>query len=325
MPKTTPPGQGEGGFYPKAEVLPLLALLLLFYANAAKMSRLSAVEILDVEGKLMGQAMRKLDFIYSGSSKLEGSEVPKYSSKPSNNNNLNNNDYDYDIYILERKRNDLKTYLDRNIGRKHILRSSGSSISEVKKFQNGSEVVDNVKTITVTEAHNILGKSTKTIYKWCENGKLQARKVSGTTADYWQISYDSVMEVKNSLEVKKLQTIEEVPEIDVPEVPIIDNSASAEITHTEIYQPENNFVTREELNAYTAAINNFTTTLAEIKHQQELERQENKIVIDALTNENAQLVKKVEHLISRVSRVDEFIEQWRSEKKLPWWKKLFRV
>ena len=183
----------------------------------------------------MGQALRKLDVIYSGSSKLEGSEVPKHSSKPSNNNNNN-----YDIYILERKRNDLKTYLDRNIGRKHILRSSGSSISEVKKFQNGSEVVDNVKTITVTEAHNILGKSTKTIYKWCENGKLQARKVSGTTADYWQISYDSVMEVKNILEAKKLQTIEEVPEIDVPEVPIIDNSVSAEIAHTEIYQPENN-------------------------------------------------------------------------------------
>ena len=183
----------------------------------------------------MGQALRKLDVIYSGSSKLEGSEVPKHSSKPSNNNNNN-----YDIYILERKRNDLKTYLDRNIDRKHILRSSGSSISEVKKFQNGSEVVDNVKTITVTEAHNILGKSTKTIYKWCENGKLQARKVSGTTADYWQISYDSVMEVKESLEVKKLQTAEEVPEIDVPEVPIIDNSVSAEIAHTEIYQPENN-------------------------------------------------------------------------------------
>jgi len=306
MPKTTPPGQGEGGFYPKAEVLPLLALLLLFYANAAKMSRLSAVEILDVEGKLMGQAMRKLDFIYSGSSKLEGSEVPKYSSKPSNNNNLNNNDYDYDIYILERKRNDLKTYLDRNIGRKHILRSSGSSISEVKKFQNGSEVVDNVKTITVTEAHNILGKSTKTIYKWCENGKLQARKVSGTTADYWQISYDSVMEVKNSLEVKKLQTIEEVPEIDVPEVPIIDNSASAEITHTEIYQPENNFVTREELNAYTSAIKDFTIALSDI-------RQENRHELDKQREYFEKLLAQQQEL--SVSMLEELKREKDAEKK----------
>jgi len=41
------------------------------------------------------------------------------------------------------------------------------------------------------------------------------------------------------------------------------------------------------------------------------------------TSENAQLVKKVEHLIDRVQRTEEFIE--RQEKKLPWWRRLFNL
>ena len=232
----------------------------------------------------MGQALRKLDIIYSGSSKSEGSELPEHSSKPSNNNNHNNDDY---IYILDRKLNYLKMYLDRNVDRKHILGSSGSSISEVKKFWNGSEVVDNLKTITVTEAHSILGKSTKTIYKWCENGKLQARKVSGATADYWQINYDSVMEVKNILEVKKLQTIEEVPEIDVPEVPI--NSEPEILVPTSMSLPNNNFVTRDELNAYTAAINNFATALADIKQEGRHELDKQKEYFDSMLIQQQEL------------------------------------
>jgi len=252
----------------------------------------------------------------SGSSILEGLEVGSGSSKP--NNNLNNGGYyinslrSYLLGITET----IHTYKDR-FGTSDL--SVGSSGTEAKKFQTGSEAVDNlktdidnIKTITVSEAHNIIGKSTKTIYKWCDTGKLLAWKVPGPAGDYWKISYDSVIEVKNSLEKKFRAPIpEEVPE--VQEVPNLEGSEVESIEVSE-YIPSvvENFVTRDELNNYTLVIKDFTEALNHIR----AENQE-------LKTENAQLHKKVEHLISHVSRVDEFIESWRQKKKLPWWRKLF--
>ena len=272
----------------------------------------------------MGQAMRKLDVMYSGSSKLEGSEVPKYSSKTSNNNNHNNDDY---IYILERKRNDLKIYLDR----KYILRSSGGSISEAKKFRNGSEVVDNLKTITVTEAHSILGKSTKTIYKWCENGKLQARKVSGTTADYWQISYDSVMEVKNILEAKKLQTSEEVPEIDVPEVLNIDEVIPTSQMPIKIIDVGRNYIAEVEDRislALSEQQKHFESMLAQqqeltVSMFEELKREkdrEKKEVMTAIENVKNDSYSNTENILKEYEWIKKQNEDiLAAQQKSPWW------
>jgi len=280
----------------------------------------------------MGQALRKLDIIYSGSSKSEGLELPEHSSKPSNNNNHNNDDY---IYILERKLNYLKMYLDRNVDRKHILRSSGSSISEVKKFWSGSEVVDNLKTITVTEAHSMLGKSTKTIYKWCENGKLQARKVSGTTADYWQISYDSVMEVKNILEAKKLQTLEEVQEIDVPEVPIIEEIVPSSNMPIKIIDVGRNYIAEVDEKISLALFEqrkHFENMLTqqqeltismfeELKKEKDRQIAESKAALDSLRED---MERREGDIITRS------ITAWREEKekerlsKRSWWRRLFK-
>ena len=255
----------------------------------------------------MGQAMRKVNENYDKYKSYL--RIVRSETTISAKNNYENNHNDYDDYI-DLKKNKIESYLN-------DLRSQTT-----KSELDGAKTMQTTKDrYTIQEAAKLMGVSIRTLELREKEGRIviirEKNKRRFVTSESIQAALNGeVYEMPNSENHEN-----EINEINEP----VDNSVSAEITHTEIYQPENNFVTREELNAYTAAINNFTTTLAEIKHQQELERQENKIVIDALTNENAQLVKKVEHLISRVSRVDEFIESWRSEKKLPWWRKLFNV
>jgi len=261
----------------------------------------------------MGQAMRKLESFYrkveSGnkiSGKLHGNSIENSHIY----NNLDNDDYDYKRVLIT-KSNAIKMYLDRN-KIENIEEVENLTIRLVEKVEN--------KYLSVEEAANYLDCTTKTI-----RNRIKAGMPYETDKNKYMISIENLEKWRHGkpdgVEIPLVEEIEELEQDIETEVETVDNSNDAEYIPSVV----ENFVTREELNAYTSAINNFTTTLAEIKHQQELERQENKIVIDTLANENAQLVKKVEHLISRVSRVDEFIEHWRSEKKLSWWRKLFNV
>jgi len=263
----------------------------------------------------MGQAVMELESFYKKVGSGNGFSEKLHRKFIENShiyNNLDNDDYDYKVLI--NKSNALKMYLARNLDRNKIenIEEVGNlTIRLVGKAEN--------EYLSIEEAAKYLDCTTKTIrnrinkdgmpYLWDKNKKM----ISIENLEKWRHGKPDGVEVPSDGEVEELEQDIET------EVGTVDNSNDAEYIPSVV----ENFVTRDELNAYTAAIKDFTTALADIKHQQELERQENKTAINTLTNENAQLVKKVEHLISRVSRVDEFIEHWRSEKKLPWWRKLF--
>ena len=143
-------------FIQKRRCCPCLLCCLLFYANAAKMSRLSAVEILDVEGKLMGQAMEKLESFYVGNhrSARNGRKISINSIENSHiYNNLDNDDYDYKKVLIT-KSNAIKMYLDRN-KIENIGEVENLTIRLVEKVEN--------KYLSVEEAANYLDCTTKTI------------------------------------------------------------------------------------------------------------------------------------------------------------------
>ena len=264
----------------------------------------------------MGQALAKSYEGYSEHQKNRVQRFRSYHSQLKNNNNLNNNDYD--IENIKSKIENLREYLNYSYDRNYE-----------EEGMNGNEGVQtmNNNKYTVKEVSEILGVSVRTIEKYISSGKLAIEWGKGKTGKIRLITSEALQVMKENEVVKHDVNRENCEPVDRS---VIRENGITEIIEPEKYLPEpkNNFVTREELNSYTLAIKDFTNTLADIKHQQELERQENKIVVDELRNENAQLVKKVEHLIGRVSRVDEFIELWRQEQrdrqKLPWWRKLFK-
>jgi len=268
----------------------------------------------------VGQALRNFDVRENSTRKyLELIVRNKENTIRNNNHNNNNNDDDY-IDIVKRKSNALREYLDK-------------PTEKVNKPMENSNGKTKSKYIGVDEAAEYTNKTTKTIRNWIKAGMPHTTVngkhfISIETLEIWKVrKYEKIKFTPESATGKDSEPV--------------DNSVSAEIAHTEMYQPENNSpqpikiidVGRNYMVEVEEKINHalseqrefFTAALVSIEKKQELERQENKTVIDALTNENAQLVKKVEHLISRVSRVDEFIEHWRLGKKLPWWRKLFNV
>ena len=227
-----------------------------------------------------------------------------------NYNNLNNNNNNDDYIDL--KKNKIKSYLD-------DLRSRSAKTAKPE----GVTMKTAKDRYTIQEAAELLGVSVRTLELREKEGRIviirEKNKRRFITSEVIQAALNGEVYEKHESEISENENNEVCDPVD---------NSDTEIIEPEKYSPgpQNNFVTREELNSYTSAINNFTNTLADIKCQQELERQENRVIIDELRNENAQLVKKVEHLVGRVSRVDEFIEMWRQEHEQnnrPWWRKLF--
>ena len=261
----------------------------------------------------MGQALAKLD-VRENSTRKYLELIVRNKENTIRKSNHNNND-DYYIDIIKRKSNALREYL-------------GKTKEKVNEPMENSNGKTKSKYIGVDEAAEYTNKTTKTIRNWIKAG------MPHTTVNGKHFISIETLEV---WKVRKYEKIKFVPEsANGKDSEPVDNSVSAEITYTEIYQPKNNSpqnhqpvqiidvgrnymaeVEEKISSALSEQREFFTAALVSIEKKQELERQENKVVIDTLANENAQLVKKVEHLVSRVQRTEEFIEC--QEKKLPWW------
>lgn len=247
-------------------------------------------------------------------SSLEGLEVPNSTSKLSsgsskhhhNNHNDNNKQY---IDQIENKKNNLKEYIQQV--RYNRFRTSRVEGSEGRE---GSKAVDNSKnTISVTEASQILGKSTKSIYAWCKSGKLKAWRGQGPTGEMWFIdraSVEAVREVQN-VEVWRVEEGSEVPTLEVERV---EEPRQEMVPKAEVYEMAVAVVEKIIENKIGAIEKNFSEVSEELR----------KVVSD-LRQENGELrerlEKDAEHFRGRLSRVDEFIEQYREKQnKRPWWK-----
>jgi len=266
----------------------------------------------------MGQALRNLELYYQKTEVKHRKQHRIHLNYIENNHTYNNND-DYDLYVLINKSNALKYYLNRNME---------------KKVENMEPNQD--KLLTIPEAAEYCGlRSDKTIRNWIKAGmpfvevpgKTYPKKlVSILNLDNWRSG-----KIETKIENKNFANLENTEPVD--------NLIDKEIltVEPEKYSPQNqqpikiidvgrNYMAEVEEKISLALSEQrefFTAALVSIEKKQEIERQENKIVIDTIANENAQLHKKVEHLISRVQRTEEFIE--RQENKLPWWRKLFNL
>ena len=231
------------------------------------MSRLSAVEILDVEGKLMGQALAKLESFYENVGSRNGFSEKLHRKFIENShiyNNLDNDDYDYKVLI--NKSNAIKMYLARNLDRNKIENTEEVgkvTIRLVGKAEN--------EYLSVEEAAKYLDCTTKTIrnrinkdgmpYLWDRNKKM----ISIENLEKWQHGKPDGVEIPSIEEVEELEQDIEI------EVETVDNSNEVEYIPSVV----ENFVTRDELNAYTSAIKDFTIALSDIKQESrhELDKQ----------------------------------------------------
>ena len=164
----------------------------------------------------MGQALREFDVRENYTRKyLE--LIIRNKENTIRNNNHNNDDYDIDI--IKRKSNALREYLDKTTGK-------------VNKPMENSNGKTKSKYIGVNEAAEYTNKTTKTIRNWIKAGMPHTTVngkhfISIETLEIWK--------------VRKYEKIKFTPEsTDGKDSEPVDNSVSAEITHTEIYQPENN-------------------------------------------------------------------------------------
>ena len=139
-------------------------------------------------------------------------------------NNYENNHNNYDDYI-DLKKNKIKSYLD-------DLRSQTA-----KNELDGAKTMQTTKDrYTIQEAAKLMGVSIRTLELREKEGRIviirEKNKRRFVTSESIQAALNGeVYEMPNSENHEN-----EINEINEP----VDNSVSAEIAHTEIYQPENN-------------------------------------------------------------------------------------
>jgi len=174
-------------------------------------------------------------------------------------NNYENNHNNYDDYI-DLKKNKIKSYLD-------DLRSQTA-----KNELDGAKTMQTTKDrYTIQEAAKLMGVSIRTLELREKEGRIviirEKNKRRFVTSESIQAALNNeVYEISNSENYEN-----EINEINEP----VDNSEPEVLVPTSMSLPNNNFVTQDQLNAYTSAINNFATTLADIKQESrhELDRQ----------------------------------------------------
>ena len=215
----------------------------------------------------MGQALRKLESFYEkvGSGNGFSEKIHrKFIENSHIYNNLDNDDYDYKVLIA--KSNALKMYLARNLDRNKIENTEEVgkvTIRLVGKAEN--------EYLSVEEAAKYLDCTTKTIrnrinkdgmpYLWDRNKKM----ISIENLEKWRHGKP------DGVKIPLVEEVEELEQDIKQEVETVENSEVSEYIPSVV----ENFVTQDQLNAYTAAINNFTIALADIKQKSrhELDKQ----------------------------------------------------
>ena len=304
----------------------------------------------------MGQALRKLESFYL---KVESrNEINRkvyrdsmvnsnYSIEKSHiYNNLDNDDYYYKVLIA--KSNALKKYLDRNRVEK-LEEVENLTIRLVEKVEN--------EYLSVEEAAKHLDCTTKTI-----RNRIKAGMPYETDKNKYMISIEILEKWRHGkpeeVEIPEIETVE--PEVEnlenenMEKVEPVNNSEPEILVTTLMSVRNNNFVTRDELNAYTVAINNFATALADIKQEGRHELDKQKEYFDSMLIQQQELTvsmfeelkrEKDRQIAESKAALDSLREDmerregdiitmaitaWRQEKekerlsKRSWWRRLFK-
>ena len=170
----------------------------------------------------MGQAMRKVNENYDKYKSYL--RIVRSETTISAKNNYENNHNNYDDYI-DLKKNKIESYLN-------DLRSQTT-----KSELDGAKTMQTTKDrYTIQEAAKLMGVSIRTLELREKEGRIvivrEKNKRRFVTSESIQAALNGeVYEMPNSENHEN-----EINEINEP----VDNSVSAEIAHTEIYQPENN-------------------------------------------------------------------------------------
>ena len=276
----------------------------------------------------MGQAVRKLESYYRNS-EIKHRKQPRIHLNYIENNHVYNNNNDYDLYVLINKSNAIKEYLNRNIEKK------------VESMKNQE------KLLTIPEAAEYCGlRSDKTIRNWIKQG-MPFVEVPGKTYPKKLVSISNLENWRNG----KVETkTESMNFSNLENHEPMNNSEPEILVPTSMSLPNNNFVTQDQLNAYTTAINNFATTLADIKQEgrheldkqreyfesmlaqqqeltvsmfEELKREkdnENKEVLTAIENVKKDSYSNTENILKEYEWIKKQNEDiLAAQNKRPWW------
>jgi len=248
----------------------------------------------------MGQAVANSYERYAEPIKNRVQRFRSYHSQLKNNNH-NNDDY---IYILERKRNNLKMYLDRNVDRKAMnTTNEGVQVMNDRKY-------------TVKEVSEILGVSVRTVEKYISTGKLTVEWGKGKTGKIRLITSEVLQGMKAN-EVVKCENVNESHILKSEEQSYeTADELKYEICIPEKIEPEKKYVTQDQLSAYTVALNSFTESINLLR---------NEISEVQLAQKEMKQKQEEEKLLIRILDVEEKLTAWREEskQKKPLWKRLF--
>jgi len=271
----------------------------------------------------MGQALAKLESYYRNQ-EIKHRKQPKiHLNYIENNHTYNNNDYDF--YVLVNKSDAIKEYLNRNIEKK------------VESMANQE------KLLTIPEAAEYCGlRSDKTIRNWIKQG-MPFVEVPGKT---YPKKLVSILNLENWRSGKIETKTENMSFSNSEKHEPVDNSEPEILVTTSMSLPNNNFVTRDELNSYTLAVKDFTEAINDMK-------QENKLALElAISKQLDTFISMFEELKKEKDRelreshaaikniiedmerregdiITRAITTWRQEKekerlsKRSWWRRLF--
>ena len=253
----------------------------------------------------MGQALAKNYERYAEPLKNRVHRFRSYHSQLKNNNNLNNNDYD--IENIKSKIDNLREYLKHNY-----------DLSYEKTMNTKNEGVQTVNDIkyTVKEVSEILGVSIRTIEKYIATGKLVVEWGRGKTGRIRLITSEALQVMKEN-ETVKCEVVNESNVLKSEEQNCeTTDEFKYEICIPEKIEPEKNYVTQDELNAYTLAVNSFTESINLLRSE---------ISAVQLVQKEMKQRQDEENLMKRILEVEEKLTAWREEskQKKPLWKRLF--
>ena len=281
----------------------------------------------------MGQALRKVNENYN---KYESYlRIVRSETAISAKNNYENN-HNNDDYYINIKKNKIKSYLD-------DLRSQTA-----KKELDGAKTMQTTKDrYTIQEAAKLMGVSIRTLELREKEGRITIIREKNKRRF---VAYESIQAALNG-EVYEMPNSENRENENNEINESVDNSEPEVLVPTSMSLPNNNFVTQDQLNAYTAAINNFATTLADIKQEgrneldkqreyfesmlaqqqeltvsmfEELKREkdrENKEVLTAIENVKNDSYSNTENILKEYEWIKKQNEDiLAAQSKRPWWK-----
>ena len=252
----------------------------------------------------MGQALARNYESYAEPIKNRVQRFRSYHSQLKNNNNLNNN---YDIENIKSKIDNLREYLKHNYDLNYE--------KTVNTTNEGVQAMNDIK-YTVKEVSEILGVSVRTVEKYIATGKLVVEWGKGKTGRIRLITSEALQVMKEN-EVAKCEFVNESNVLKSEEQNCkTTDEFKYEMCIPEKIEPEKKYVTQDQLNAYTVALNNFTESINLFR---------NEISEVQLAQKEMKQMQDEENLLKRVLEVEEKLAVWREEskQKKPLWKRLF--